>query len=63
MKLADYVIFLYHGGVIEADSAENIFKKPKELMTQAYLKGEYLDEIWLAKEARLINKVTDGAGI
>ena len=63
MKLADHVIFLYHGTVIEADSAEKIFKRPKELMTQAYIKGEYLDEIWLQKEARSINKVTGGAGI
>lgn len=63
MKLADYVIFLYHGRVVETGSAEEIFKTPKELMTQAYIKGEYLDEIWVQKEARLINKVTEGEGI
>lgn len=63
MKLADYVIFLYHGTVVEADNAQKIFKTPKELMTQAYIKGEYLDEIWVQKEARIINKVSGGAGI
>ena len=63
MKLADYVIFLYHGTVVESDSAENVFKTPKQLMTQAYIKGEYLDEIWVQKEARSINKVAGGTGI
>lgn len=63
MKLADYVIFLYHGNVIEAGGADKIFKEPKELMTQAYIKGEYLDEIWLQKEARSSLKVGGGEGI
>lgn len=63
MKLADHVIFLYHGKVIEADTAEKIFKAPKDLMTQAYIKGEYLDEIWLEREARAGRKVEEGEGI
>lgn len=63
IKLADYVIFLYSGRVIESDSAEKIFKTPKQLMTQAYIKGEYLDEIWTAKEAHVISKVAEGEGI
>lgn len=63
MKLADYVIFLYHGQVIEADAADIIFKKPKELLTHAYFKGEFLDEIWLKKQADLSKKVTEGEGI
>lgn len=63
MKLADYAVFLYHGTVVEADAAEKIFKTPKELMTHAYIKGEYLDEIWVEKEARIANKVTEGEGI
>lgn len=62
-KLADYVIFLYYGKVIESGSAEEIFKAPRELMTQAYIKGEYLDEIWLQREARLVKKVEEGEGI
>lgn len=63
MKLADYIIFLYYGEVIEADSAENIFKAPKELMTQAYIKGEYLDNIWLEREARSSRRIGQGEGI
>ena len=63
MKLADYVIFLYHGKVIEEGPAEKTFKAPKDLMTQAYIKGEYLDEIWLAKEAQAGRKVEEGEGI
>ncbi len=63
MKLADYVIFLYHGKVIEADEAQKIFKEPKDLMTQAYIKGEYLDEIWLEKEALAGRRVEEGEGI
>ncbi len=63
MKLADYVIFLYHGRVIEEGPSEKIFKAPKDLMTQAYIKGEYLDEIWLAKEAQAGRKVEEGEGI
>jgi len=61
IKLADYVIFLYNGVVVETGSADDIFKTPKKLMTQAYIKGEYLDEIWLQKEASSVNR--EGAGI
>ena len=63
MRLADYVIFLYHGKVIEAENAEKIFRIPQELMTQAYIKGEFLDEIWMEKEARVGHKVEEGEGI
>jgi len=63
MKLADYVVFLYNGVVIEADSADEIFKKPRQMLTQAYLKGEFLDEIWVQKEARLGKKIEEGEGI
>jgi len=63
MKLADYVIFLYNGIVIEADSADKIFGSPNNKITQAYIKGEYLDEIWLEKEALSRNKVLGGEGI
>jgi phosphate transport system ATP-binding protein len=40
--LADYVIFLYLGELIEHGQAEIIFKNPKELRTQAYIKGEII---------------------
>jgi phosphate transport system ATP-binding protein len=63
MKLADYVIFLYYGNVIEADDAPKFFRTPKELLSGAYLKGEFLDEIWFEREAQLAKKVTGGEGI
>ena len=63
IRLADYVVFLYYGKVVEADTADKVFKSPQSLMTQAYIKGEFLDEVWFDKEARLINKVAQGEGI
>lgn len=63
MKLADYVVFLYQGNVIESGNAEKIFKTPRDLMTQAYIKGEFLDEIWLKREAEWSARVAQGAGI
>ena len=39
-RVADYVIFLYFGMVIEQGSAEEFFNNPKNPETQAYLSGE-----------------------
>jgi len=39
-RLADYVLFLYLGKLIEYGPAENIFESPKEPQTQAYIRGE-----------------------
>jgi phosphate transport system ATP-binding protein len=39
-RLADHVIFLYLGELIECGPAENVFNYPKESKTQAYIKGE-----------------------
>jgi len=38
-RLADYVIFLYLGELIEHGTAEAIFENPKEQMTREYIKG------------------------
>jgi len=38
-RLADYVIFLYLGRLIEQGSAEDIFENPKEEITKEYIKG------------------------
>jgi len=38
-RLADYVIFLYLGELIEHGPAENVFNNPKEEMTKEYIKG------------------------
>lgn len=39
-RLADYVVFLYLGKLIEHGPAKDIFENPKEPKTQAYIKGE-----------------------
>ena len=39
-RLADYVIFMYLGEVVEAGPAVEIFGKPKEARTRAYLEGQ-----------------------
>lgn len=38
-RLADYVVFLYLGNLIEHGTAEEIFENPKEEMTREYIKG------------------------
>lgn len=38
-RLADYVVFLYCGELIEHGPAEEIFRNPKEKMTREYIKG------------------------
>jgi phosphate transport system ATP-binding protein len=38
-RLADYVIFMYLGEVVEAGPAEDVFLHPKQERTQAYLDG------------------------
>lgn len=39
-RVADYIIFLYFGEVIETGKADNVFKNPKEPKTKAYIKGD-----------------------
>lgn len=40
-RLADYVIFLYMGELIEHGPAKKIFTRPKEPKTQEYIKGKF----------------------
>ncbi len=40
-RLADYVIFMYMGEVIEYGPACEVFSNPKEDKTRAYLEGEF----------------------
>jgi phosphate transport system ATP-binding protein len=40
-RIADYVIFMYLGEIIEHGPAEQIFEHPQHEMTKAYLKGSY----------------------
>ena len=40
-RLADYVIFLYMGEVVEAGLTKEVFENPKQRRTQAYLEGQF----------------------
>ena len=42
-RIADYVIFMYLGEIIEQGPAEQIFRKPKEKKTQAYIEGSFIN--------------------
>ncbi len=39
-RLADYVIFLYLGDLVEAGPAEAVFTRPRSPLTQAYVSGQ-----------------------
>jgi phosphate transport system ATP-binding protein len=43
-RLADYVIFLYMGHLIEHGPADEFFNRPRYLKTQAYLSGQFIEE-------------------
>ena len=40
-RLADYVIFMYMGEVVEAGPAREVFNNPKMERTRAYLEGQF----------------------
>lgn len=40
-RLADYVIFMYLGDLIEAGPAEEVFNNPKQVRTREYLAGAF----------------------
>jgi phosphate transport system ATP-binding protein len=40
-RLADYVVFMYMGEVVEAGPAEEVFEHPKQERTRAYLEGQF----------------------
>lgn len=39
-RLADYVVFMYLGEVVEAGPAQEVFEHPKKERTRAYLEGQ-----------------------
>lgn len=41
LRIADYVIFMYMGEIIEEGPAEQIFKNPQKELTQKYLAGVF----------------------
>lgn len=43
VRIADYVIFLYLGNLIEHGPAEQVFKNPRDLKTHRYISGCFID--------------------
>lgn len=41
LRIADYVIFMYMGEIIEIGTAEQVFKNPQKELTQKYLAGVF----------------------
>ena len=41
MRIADYVIFIYLGEIIEAGDAKEVFHNPKNELTKKYLQGAF----------------------
>jgi phosphate transport system ATP-binding protein len=44
-RLADYVIFLYLGELVEHGPAEVIFKSPQDHRTKAYIEGTFIEAV------------------
>jgi phosphate transport system ATP-binding protein len=40
-RIADYIVFMYMGKIIEAGPTEEFFNKPKEQLTKDYLSGSF----------------------
>jgi len=53
-RLADYVVFLYLGNLIEHGPAEEVLNKPKYAKTKAYLEGKFIEEPEVKKELDLL---------
>jgi len=52
-RLADYVIFMYLGNLVEHGPADMFFEKPKDPRTQAYINGRFVEDVKQAEEAEL----------
>lgn len=52
-RLADYVVFLYLGNLIEHGPTAQVLKNPKYLKTQNYINGEFIEELTIDKELNL----------
>ncbi|CAG0991606.1 Phosphate import ATP-binding protein PstB 3 [Methanosarcinales archaeon] len=53
MRLADYVIHLYLGELVEHGPASDVFENPKEERTRAYINGTVLSDLKIDKEVDL----------
>ncbi len=41
MRLAEYVVFIFEGRVVEQGEAERVFEDPRSILTKAYIKGDF----------------------
>ncbi len=57
MRLADYVVHLYLGELVEHGPANEVFQKPKEDRTRAYINGTAFTELKIDSQINLKGKV------
>ncbi|MDL5503058.1 MAG: hypothetical protein QSU88_07570, partial [Candidatus Methanoperedens sp.] len=57
MRLADYVIHLYLGELVEHGPASEVLENPKEERTRAYINGTVLSDLKIDKEVDLKGNV------
>ena len=57
MRLADYVIHLYLGEIVEHGPASEVFEHPKEERTRAYIDGTFLKDLKVDEEINLKGNV------
>lgn len=53
MRLADYVIHLYLGELVEHGAANEVFENPKEERTRAYINGTFFTDVKVDSEINL----------
>lgn len=53
MRLADYVVHLYLGELVEHGPANEVFENPKEERTRAYINGTFLSDVKIDAELNL----------
>lgn len=53
-RLADYVVFLYLGNLIEHGPADQVLNNPQYLKTQNYISGKFIEEPPIDKELSLV---------
>lgn len=53
IRLADYVIHLYLGEIVEHGTANEVFENPKEERTRAYINGTFLTDVKVDTEVNL----------
>jgi phosphate transport system ATP-binding protein len=57
MRLADYVVHLYLGELVEHGTANEVFENPKEERTRAYINGTFFTDVKIDSEINLKGNV------